>query len=31
MIGGDFVEAYVLKNAYTEKLRRLEAAEEKSN
>ncbi|KAF8653055.1 hypothetical protein HU200_062494 [Digitaria exilis] len=29
MLGGDFVEAYVLKNAYKEKLRRMEAAEEK--
>ncbi|CAN6244828.1 unnamed protein product [Urochloa humidicola] len=29
MMGGDFVEAYVLKNAYKEKLRRMEAAEEK--
>jgi len=28
MMGGGFVEAYVLKNAYKEKLRRLEAAEE---
>ncbi|OEL15514.1 hypothetical protein BAE44_0023466 [Dichanthelium oligosanthes] len=28
MMGGDFVEAYVLKNAYKEKLRRMEAAEE---
>uniref|UniRef100_A0A0E0CMC2 Uncharacterized protein n=1 Tax=Oryza meridionalis TaxID=40149 RepID=A0A0E0CMC2_9ORYZ len=27
MMGGDFVEAYVLKNAYKEKLRRMEAAE----
>ncbi|KAF0906497.1 hypothetical protein E2562_011485 [Oryza meyeriana var. granulata] len=26
MMGGDFVEAYVLKNAYKEKLRRMEAA-----
>ncbi|CAL5021296.1 unnamed protein product [Urochloa decumbens] len=31
MMGGDFVEAYVLKNAYKEKLRRMEAAEEKSS
>ncbi|CAO2046303.1 unnamed protein product [Urochloa humidicola] len=30
MMGGDFVEAYVLKNAYKEKLRRMEAAEEKT-
>ncbi|XP_062222979.1 uncharacterized protein LOC133921904 [Phragmites australis] len=30
MMGGDFVEAYVLKNAYKEKVRRLEAAEAKS-
>jgi len=28
MMGGDLVEAYVLKNAYKEKLRRMEAAEE---
>uniref|UniRef100_A0A0D9VHG0 Uncharacterized protein n=1 Tax=Leersia perrieri TaxID=77586 RepID=A0A0D9VHG0_9ORYZ len=27
MMGGDFVEAYVLKNSYKEKLRRMEAAE----
>ncbi|KAG2659304.1 uncharacterized protein LOC120706156 [Panicum virgatum] len=26
MMGGDLVEAYVLKNAYTEKLRRMAAA-----
>ncbi|KAG8071168.1 hypothetical protein GUJ93_ZPchr0006g45815 [Zizania palustris] len=26
MMGGDFVEAYVLRNAYKEKLRRMEAA-----
>ncbi|KAG8059130.1 hypothetical protein GUJ93_ZPchr0002g26574 [Zizania palustris] len=28
MMGGDFAEAYVLKNAYKEKLRRMEAAED---
>ncbi|EMS56558.1 hypothetical protein TRIUR3_26532 [Triticum urartu] len=27
MMGGDFVEAYVLKNAYKEKLRRMDQAE----
>jgi hypothetical protein len=30
MMGGDFVEAYVLKNAYKEKLRRMEEAEASS-
>jgi hypothetical protein len=30
MMGGDFVEAYVLKNAYKEKLRRMEEAEARS-
>ena len=27
MMGGDFVEAYVLRNAYKEKLRRMDQAE----
>ncbi|KAI4979203.1 uncharacterized protein LOC123403520 [Hordeum vulgare subsp. vulgare] len=27
MMGGDFVEAYVLKNAYKEKMRRMDQAE----
>ncbi|KAK3154444.1 hypothetical protein QOZ80_2BG0190600 [Eleusine coracana subsp. coracana] len=31
MMGGDFVEAYVLKNAYKEKLRRMEEAEARSS
>ncbi|KAL6899714.1 hypothetical protein ACP4OV_006372 [Aristida adscensionis] len=30
MMVGDFAEAYVLKNAYKEKVRRLEAAEDKA-
>jgi hypothetical protein len=31
MMGGDFVEAYVLKNAYKEKVRRLEEEAEARN
>lgn len=31
MMGGDFVEAYVLKTAYKEKLRRMAAAEEEKS
>ncbi|KAL6634103.1 hypothetical protein ACP70R_026774 [Stipagrostis hirtigluma subsp. patula] len=31
MMGGDFVEAYVLKNAYKEKVRRMQEAAAKAN
>ncbi|KAL6634604.1 hypothetical protein ACP70R_027275 [Stipagrostis hirtigluma subsp. patula] len=31
MMGGDFVEAYVLKNAYKDKVRRMQEAAAKAN